>query len=61
MIYIAMMSRTNEPMEGVVFDVQESGPCPADRYQRIGAHGEMMSSDLHGVEEPIRWLLGWQR
>jgi hypothetical protein len=32
-----------------------------DRYQRIGAHGEMISSDLHGDEEPIRWLLGWQR
>jgi hypothetical protein len=35
--------------------------CPADRYQRIGAHGEMISSDLHGAEEPIRWTLGWQR
>jgi hypothetical protein len=32
-----------------------------DRYQRIGTHGEMISSDLHGAEEPIRWLLGWQR
>jgi hypothetical protein len=32
-----------------------------DRYQRIGAHGEMISSDLHGAEEPIRWSLGWQR
>jgi hypothetical protein len=32
-----------------------------DRYQRIGAHGEMISLDLHGAEEPIRWLLGWQR
>jgi hypothetical protein len=32
-----------------------------DRYQRIGAHGEMISSDLHGAEEPIRWTLGWQR
>jgi hypothetical protein len=21
----------------------------------------MISSDLHGAEEPIRWLLGWQR
>jgi hypothetical protein len=30
-------------------------------YQRIGAHGEMISSDLHGAEEPVRWLLGWQR
>jgi hypothetical protein len=32
-----------------------------DRYQRIGAHGEMISSDLHGAEEPIRWTLGWQK
>jgi hypothetical protein len=32
-----------------------------DRYQRIDAHGEMISSDLHGAKEPIRWLLGWQR
>jgi hypothetical protein len=32
-----------------------------DRHQRIGAHGEMISSDLHGAEEPIRWLLGWKR
>jgi hypothetical protein len=21
----------------------------------------MISSDVHGAEEPIRWLLGWQR
>jgi hypothetical protein len=21
----------------------------------------MISSDLHGAEEPIRWMLGWQR
>jgi hypothetical protein len=21
----------------------------------------MISSDLHGAEEPIRWLLGWQK
>jgi hypothetical protein len=21
----------------------------------------MISSDLHGVEDPIRWSLGWQR
>jgi hypothetical protein len=21
----------------------------------------MISSDLHGAEEPIKWLLGWQR
>jgi len=22
-----------------------------------GTHGEMISSDLHGAEEPIRWML----
>jgi len=30
-------------------------------YQRIVAHEEMISSNLHGAEEPIRWLLGWQK
>jgi hypothetical protein len=28
MIYIAMMSRTDEPMEGVVFDVQDHARGP---------------------------------
>jgi hypothetical protein len=28
---------------------------------QVKAHGEMISSDLHGAEEPIRWTLGWQR
>ena len=37
------------------------GPYPMDRYQWTGTHGDMISSDLHGAEEPIRWLLGWQR
>jgi hypothetical protein len=51
-----MIPVTNEPMEGKVFDVQ-------DHTRRTGTswtntHGEMISSDLHGVEEPIRWLLG---
>jgi hypothetical protein len=23
----------------------------------IGTHGEMISSDLHGAEEPIKWML----
>jgi hypothetical protein len=32
-----------------------------DRYQWTGTHGDMISSDLHGAEEPIRWLLGWKR
>ena len=56
MLNIAMIPRTDEPMEGVVFDVQ-------DHTRRTGTstHGDMISSDLHGAEEPIRWLLGWQR
>ena len=39
--------------EGVVFDVQ-------DHTRWTGTRGSV-SSDLHGAEEPIRWLLGWQR
>jgi len=34
-----------------------AGPYPTDRYQWTGTHGDMISSDLHGAEEPIRWLL----
>jgi hypothetical protein len=50
-----MILVTNEPMEGVVFDVQ-------DHARRTGTiwtdtHEEMISSDLHGDEDPIRWLL----
>ena len=56
MIDIAMIPMTNEPMEDEVFDVQ-------DHARRTGTswtdtHGEMISSYLHGAEEPIRWLLG---
>jgi hypothetical protein len=39
-----------EPMEGVPVDVQ-------DHARRIGTHGEMISSDLHGAEESTRWML----
>jgi hypothetical protein len=56
MIDIAMMLRTNEPMEGEVFDVQDHTRRTGTRW--IGTHGEMISSDLHGAEEPNRWLLG---
>ena len=55
MIGIAMIPMTNEPMEGEVFDVQ-------DHARRTGTtcttHEEMISPNLHGAEEPIRWLLG---
>ena len=50
MIDIAMIPVTNEAMEGEVFDVQ-------DHARRIGTHGEMISSGLHGAEEPTRWML----
>jgi hypothetical protein len=54
-IDIATIPVTNEPMEGIVFDVQ-------DHARRTGTiwtatHGEMISLDLHGAEETIRWLL----
>jgi hypothetical protein len=28
-----------------------------DHARRTGTHGEMISSDLHGAEEPTRWML----
>ena len=56
MIDIAMISRTNEPMEGEVFDLQDHTRRTGTSC--TGTRGEMISSDLHGAEEPIRWLLG---
>ena len=55
MIDIAMIPVTDEPMEGVAFDVQDH----ARRTSTIwtGTHGEMTSSDLHGAKEPTRWML----
>ena len=58
MIDIAMIPRTNEPMEGEVFDVQDHTLWTGTW---TGTHGDMISSDLHGAEEPTRWLLGWQK
>jgi hypothetical protein len=52
---IAMILVTNELMEGVVFDVQDHARRTGTTW--TGTHGEMISSDLHGAEEPIRWLL----
>jgi hypothetical protein len=56
MIDIAMIPVTNEPMEGEVFDVQDHARWTGTSW--TGTHGEMISSALHGVEEPIRWFLG---
>jgi hypothetical protein len=50
-----MIPVTDEPMEGVAFDVQDHARRTGAIW--IGAHGEMISSNLHGVEEPIRWML----
>jgi hypothetical protein len=51
-----MIPVTNEPMEGEVFNVQDHARRTGTTW--TGTHGEMISSDLHGAEEPIRWLLG---
>ena len=55
MIKIAMILVTDEPMEGVASDVQDH----AQRTGTIwtGTHGEMINSNLHGAEEPTRWML----
>jgi hypothetical protein len=50
-----MIPVTDKPMEGIAFDVQ-------DHARRTGTiwtstHGEMTSLDLHGAEEPTRWML----
>ena len=55
MIDIAMIPLTDEPMEGEVFDVQDHTRQTGTSW--TGTHGEMTSSNLHGAEEPIRWLL----
>jgi len=56
MIDIAMIFLTNEPMEGEFFDVQDHVRRTGTSW--TGTHGEMISSNLHGDEEPIRWFLG---
>jgi hypothetical protein len=55
LIYIAMIPVTDEPMEGVAFDVQDHTRWTGTIW--TGTHGEMISSDLHGDEETIRWML----
>jgi hypothetical protein len=41
-------------MEGEVFDVQDHARRTGTTW--TGTHGEMISSDLHGAEEPIKLL-----
>jgi hypothetical protein len=50
-----MIPMTDEPMEGVAFDVQDHARWTGTIW--TGTHGEMISSDLHGAEEPTRWML----
>jgi hypothetical protein len=50
-----MILVTDEAMEGIAFDVQ-------DHARRTGSiwtntHGEMIILDLHGAEEPTKWML----
>jgi hypothetical protein len=48
-IDIAMIPVTNEPMEGIAFDVQVHARQTGTIW--TGTHGEMTSSDLHGAED----------
>jgi hypothetical protein len=50
-----MIPVTDEPMEGVAFDVQDHTRRIGTIW--IGTHGEMTSSNLHGAEKPTRWML----
>jgi hypothetical protein len=50
-----MIPVTDEPMEGIAFDVQDHARRTGTIW--TGTHGEMTSSDLHGAEEPTRWML----
>jgi hypothetical protein len=50
-----MILVTDEPMEGIAFDVQDHARRISTTW--TGTHGEMTSSDLHGAEEPTRWML----
>jgi hypothetical protein len=50
-----MIPVTDEPMEGVAFDVQDHAQQTGTIW--IYTHGEMTNSGLHGVEEPTRWML----
>jgi hypothetical protein len=51
-----MIHVTYEPMEGVSVDVQDHTQRTGTHW--TGTHGEMISSNLHGAEEPTKWMLG---
>jgi hypothetical protein len=50
-----MIPVTDDPMEGVAFDVQDHARWTGTTW--TDTHGEMTSSDLHGAEEPTRRML----
>jgi hypothetical protein len=50
-----MIPVTDEPMEGIAFDVQDHARWTGTTW--TGTHEEMTSSDLHGAEDPTRWML----
>jgi hypothetical protein len=50
-----MILVTDEPMEGVAFDVQDHARRTCTIW--TGTHREMINSDLHGAEEPTKWML----
>jgi hypothetical protein len=55
MINIAMISVIDEPMEDIASDVQDHDRRTCTIWN--DTHGDMISSDLHGAEEPTRWML----
>jgi hypothetical protein len=50
-----MIHVIDEPMEGVAFDVQDH--ARGTGAIGTGTHGEMISLNLHGVEEPTKCML----
>jgi hypothetical protein len=54
-IDIAMIPVTNEPMEGIAFDVHDHAQRAITFW--TDTHGKMISSNLHGAEKPTRWML----
>jgi hypothetical protein len=49
-----MIPVTDEPTEGVALMCRT---MPDEQVPFGPVHMEMISSDLHGAEEPIRWML----
>jgi hypothetical protein len=54
-IDISMIPVTNDPMEGVAFDVQDHARWICAIWTIT--HGEMINSNLHGAKDPTRWIL----